>query len=91
MPKTVSKTFRLTPSTVAAMQDLVDAGRAQSQTALLESLIARERIRLSMEQEDRDLDLAWATAMKSAEYRAELAEVEESFITADSESSRMID
>ena len=90
MPPTVSKTFRLTHEAVNSMQELVRAGRAQTQTALLESLIAREKARLTMEREERELDEAWQKAMSNPEYRAELAGTESAFAAADAESARMI-
>lgn len=90
MSSTVSKTFRLTPKAVSALQELVCAGRARTQTALIEWLISRERARLTMEQEDRDLDEAWEKAMSCAQYREEIGEMEAAFAEADSESSRMI-
>jgi len=52
MSKTISKTFRLQRPCVEALEQLVKAGRAETQTALLEMLVAREMARYDMERED---------------------------------------
>lgn len=87
---TVSKTFRFHSGTVRALDDLVKAGRAKSQTALLEELVEREKVRHDMEQEERALDEAWSAAMRSPAYRTEQAEIEADFAAADAESARVI-
>jgi len=90
MSKTLSKTFRLRRQSVDALDALVRAGRAESQTALVEMLIAREKCRFDMEQEERELDQAWSEAMKSAEYASEMNRIEAEFATADAESASQI-
>lgn len=90
MGKTLSKTFRLQRQSVEALEDMVRSGRAESQTALVEMLISREKTRLDMEREEQELDKAWAAAMDSPEYVNEMQEIEAAFQTADIESARMI-
>ncbi len=90
MSKTSNKTFRLSQEATQALEALVRAGKARSQTALLEALIAREKKRLDMEHQEQELEAAWEAAMASPEYPAELLEIEESFAGADAESARGI-
>lgn len=90
MSKTTNKTFRLSQEATQALEDLVRAGKARTQTALLEALIAREKRRFDMERRELELDAAWEAAMASPEYRAELLDIEENFADADAESARGI-
>ena len=90
MSKTISKTFRLQRPCVDALEQLVKAGRAETQTALLEILIAKEMARYEMEREERDLEKAWSLAMESSEYVAELRLIESEFASADAESARLV-
>ena len=90
MSKTISKTFRLQRPCVEALEQLVKAGRAETQTALLEMLIAREMARYEMEREEQDLERAWSIAMESSEYVAEMKQIESEFADADAESARTI-
>lgn len=90
MSKTSNKTFRLSHEATRALEELVRAGKARSQTALLEALISREKKRLDMERQEQELEDAWEAAMASPEYAAELYELEEAFTDADAESARGI-
>jgi len=88
--QTVSKTFRLSSNTAAALEQLVKAGRARSQAALIEELIEREKRRLDMELQEEALDAAWQKAMTSKAYRTEMQRVHSEFKIADAESLRHI-
>lgn len=88
--KTLSKTFRLHRHCVEDLELLVKAGRAQTQTALLEMLVAREKTRYDMEREEQELDHAWSIAMESSEYVAEMTAIESDFASADAETARRI-
>lgn len=90
MSKTISKTYRLDRACVEALELLVKAGRAETQTALLELLISREKVRYDMEREEQELDRAWAVAMESSEYVAEMRLVESEFAEADAEAGRKL-
>ena len=87
----VSKTFRLQRPCVDALEQLVKAGRAETQTALLEMLISKEMARYDLEREERETEKAWSVAMESSEYVAEMMQIESEFANADTESARRID
>jgi alkylhydroperoxidase family enzyme len=88
--KTLSKTFRLGRLTVQALEQLVKAGRAPSQTALVEMLIAREKARLDLENEEQEMEAAWISAMNSGDYCAEMSAIEAEFTGADAEAAGTI-
>jgi len=90
LSKTISKTFRFHLQCVEALDLLVKAGKAETQTALLELLVAREKARYDMEREEQELDRAWSVAMESSEYVAELRNIESEFADADAETARKI-
>lgn len=90
MSKTISKTFRLHRHCVENLELLVRAGRAETQTALLEMLVARERVRYDMEREEQELDQAWSVAMESSEYVSEMRTIESEFAAVDAETARRI-
>lgn len=82
---TISKSFRLSPQAIRALEELVSAGRAPSQTALIEELIRRERLKLELQMEEQALDAEWAEAMQDPVFREDLEAVERDFRHADSE------
>lgn len=59
----VSKTLRLSESSARALEDLVAAGRAPSQTALIEELIQKERLKLELAREESGLVREWDEAL----------------------------
>ncbi|MBI3924963.1 MAG: ribbon-helix-helix protein, CopG family [Armatimonadetes bacterium] len=81
----VSKTFRLSEETARALEDLVAAGRAPNQTALIEELIRRERLRLRIAEEEAELDRQWQEAMADPAFREEQADIHDEFALADEE------
>lgn len=85
--KTVSKSFRLTPATVEALEELVLGGAAPSQTALIEQLVQRECARRKKAAQEQSLVLEWAQAMRDPLFVAEQEEIEAAFVSADLESS----
>ena len=81
---------RSSGETVFALEELVKAGRASSQTALVEELIRQEKVRLDMQHEEKKLDAAWKAAMQDKSYRTEIRRTMDDFATADSESAELI-
>ncbi|MBX3169724.1 MAG: hypothetical protein KF760_20140 [Candidatus Eremiobacteraeota bacterium] len=88
--KTLSKTYRLHRNCIDNIELLVKAGRAETQTALLEMLVSREKARYDMEREEEELDRAWALAMESSEYCAEMKAIQSDFASSDAETARRI-
>jgi hypothetical protein len=89
--RTVNKTFRLHEDVLEYLAERVRSGDAPSQTALIESLVRREKRLRERDEDDKRLSEEYRRAWSDPAYVAEQEQIEREFEPLDAEAWKLTD